>query len=289
MIRPATLGSTLISVGAVDKKQYPTAEIVKKGNLVAVVSPYEWEAIGASRAVAAGTKWTDWAGLPGSENLTKTLRTYKWDAPSESRGKVADVTTALAKATKKISASYEQPYVRHAPIGPFVAVADVRSDGSVTVWTHSAQSQGLRARIAYMLGTKPEQVVVRWLDHSGQYGRTTFGGDRIAQFVLLRPHDGSAPYRRSACWNALQRVKAGGMGRYGVAVRQNSESARRCVRNAQPWSGIGIGRTARQHHAHSWTASAEFCAGGINERSGGSSKGRFYCVSFGAHDRPAVD
>jgi nicotinate dehydrogenase subunit B len=89
----------------------------------------------------------------------------------------AEVTTALAKATKTISASYEQPYVRHAPIGPFVAVADVRSDGSTTVWTHSAQSQGLRARIAYMLGTTPEKIVVRWLDHSGQYGRTTFGGD----------------------------------------------------------------------------------------------------------------
>jgi nicotinate dehydrogenase subunit B len=177
MIRPATLGSTLISVGAVDKKQFPTTEIVKKGNLVAVVSPNEWEATSAARAVAAGTKWTAWAGLPGSENVTKTLRTYKWNTPPESRGKAADVTTALAKARKKISASYEQPFVRHAPIGPFVAVADVRSDGSVTVWTHSAQSQGLRARIAYMLGTTPEQVVVRWLDHSGQYGRTTFGGD----------------------------------------------------------------------------------------------------------------
>ena len=177
MIRPGTLGSTLISVGAVDKKQFPTAEIVKKGNLVAVVSPDEWEAIRASRAVAAETKWTDWAGLPGSENVTKTLRSYKWNMPPESRGKSADVTTALAKAAKTISASYEQPYVRHAPIGPFVAVADVRSDGSVTVWTHSAQSQGLRARIAYMLGTTPQQVVVRWLDHSGQYGRTTFGGD----------------------------------------------------------------------------------------------------------------
>jgi nicotinate dehydrogenase subunit B len=177
MIRPATIGSTLISVGAVDKKQFPTAEIVKKGNLVAVVSPNEWEAISASRAVAAGTKWTEWAGLPGSENVTKTLRAHKWDAPTESRGKAAEVTAAMAKAAKTISASYEQPYVRHAPIGPFVAVADVRGDGSVTVWTHSAQSQGLRARIAYMLGTTPEHVVVRWLDHSGQYGRTTFGGD----------------------------------------------------------------------------------------------------------------
>ena len=96
MIRPATLGSTLISVGAVDKKQFPTAEIVKKGNLVAVVSPNEWEAISAARAVSAGTKWTAWVGLPGSENVTKTLRAYKWNTPSESRGTAADVTSALA-------------------------------------------------------------------------------------------------------------------------------------------------------------------------------------------------
>ncbi len=85
MVRPATLGSTLISVGAIDKKRFPTAEVVKKGNLVAVVSPNEWEAVSAARAVAAGTKWTAWSGLPGSENLTKVLREYKWGAPGKPR------------------------------------------------------------------------------------------------------------------------------------------------------------------------------------------------------------
>ncbi len=186
MIRPATLGSTLISVGILDKKQFPTAEIVGKGNLLAVGSPDVWEAVSAAQAVAASTKWTEWAGLPGSENLTKTLRAYSWGAPSESRGKAADVAAALASAQKKVSVSYEQPYVRHAPIGPFVAVADVRSDGSVTVWTHSSQSQGLRAQIANTLSVPREGVVVRWLEHSGQYGRTTFGGDGAeADAVIL--------------------------------------------------------------------------------------------------------
>ena len=177
MVRPATLGSTLISVGALNKKLFPTAEVVSKGNLVAVVSPNEWEAIRAAQSVAASTKWTDWSGFSGSEDLTKALRAYKWGAPSESRGKATDVMAALATAPKTISATYGQPYVRHAPIGPFVAVADVRSDGSVTVWTHSAQSQGLRAQIANTLNTPVEKVVVRWLEHSGQYGRTTLGGD----------------------------------------------------------------------------------------------------------------
>src|SRR5580658_6557220 len=164
MVRPATVGSTLVSVGEIDRKQFPTAEAVRKANLVAVVSPDEWEAIRAAQAVAAGTKWTEWSGLAGSENLTKTLREHKWGAPDQTRGNAADVATALANAPKSISASYEQPCVKHAPIGPFLAVADVRSDGTVTVWTHSAHSQALRARIANTLGTTAEKVVVRWLE-----------------------------------------------------------------------------------------------------------------------------
>ena len=76
--------------------------------------------------------------------------------------------------------------MKHAPIGPFLAVADVRSDETVTVWTHSAHSQALRARIARMLNTPVEKVVVRCLEHAGQFGRTTFGGDGAeADAVIL--------------------------------------------------------------------------------------------------------
>ena len=186
MVRPATMGSTLISVGDLERKKFPTADVVKKGNLVGVVSPSEWEAIRAAEAVAAGTKWTEWAGLPGSENVSRAIREYKWEKADESKGNADAAKEALAKAAKLFSASYEQGYTRHAPIGPFVAVADVRSDGSTTVWTHSAQSQGLRARIAYLLGVPTEKVAVRWLEHSGQYGRTTFGGDGAeADAVIL--------------------------------------------------------------------------------------------------------
>lgn len=186
MVRPATLGSTLVSAGTIDKTKFPTAEVVRKGNLLAVVSPNEWEAVQAALSVSEATKWTAWSGLPDSENATKAIREYKWEKPSGSKGKAAETTAALQSVTRKISATYEQGYVRHAPIGPFVAVADVKSDGSVTIWTHSAQSQGLRARIAYMLSIPFEKVVVRWMDQSGQYGRTTLGGDGAeADAVIL--------------------------------------------------------------------------------------------------------
>ncbi|HEY6923411.1 MAG TPA: molybdopterin cofactor-binding domain-containing protein, partial [Steroidobacteraceae bacterium] len=185
MVRPPTLGSTLISCGKVDESLFPTARVIRKGNLIAAVSPDEWEAINAAQAVAAATKWTDWSGLPGSERLTQALRQHSWGQP-ETKGNAPAVVTALAGASRTITAAYEQAYVRHAPIGAFVAVADVRSNGDVTVWTHSAQSQGLRARLAHMLGMPVEKVIVRWLEHSGQYGRTTLGGDGAeADAVIL--------------------------------------------------------------------------------------------------------
>ena len=62
MVRPATLGSTLITVGALDKTRFPNAQVITKQNLVAVLSPDEWEAVSAARSVATGTKWSEWSG-----------------------------------------------------------------------------------------------------------------------------------------------------------------------------------------------------------------------------------
>src|SRR5581483_9660758 len=104
-----------------------------KGNLVGVVAPTEWEAIKAARQVASGTKWSDWRGLPGDQRLFAFLR------------EDADWKSAPAKASKKHSATYEMPFLKHAPIGPAMAVADHRSDGTVYVYTHTQNPQALRS------------------------------------------------------------------------------------------------------------------------------------------------
>lgn len=184
MVRPATLGSTLVKAGTFDKAKFPTAEVVTKGNLVAVVSPDEWEAVSASRAVAASTTWSEWAGLPGHSNLGEVIKTNR--VQGGKRGDQARTAEALKSSVKVVSATYEQPYVKHAPIGPYISVADVKADGTAMVWTHTAQSQGLRAHLAHMLGVKTDKVTVRWLEGAGQYGRTSLGGDAAdADAVVL--------------------------------------------------------------------------------------------------------
>src|SRR6476646_7992622 len=74
VVHPKTLGSTLVSAGAVDKTKFPNSQVIVKGNLVGVVAPTEWEAIQAAEQVADDTQWTEWKGLPGNAKLHEYLR-----------------------------------------------------------------------------------------------------------------------------------------------------------------------------------------------------------------------
>jgi nicotinate dehydrogenase subunit B len=178
VVHPKTLGSTLVSAGQLDKSKFPNSQVVVKGNLVGVVASTEWEAIQASQQVAAATKWTDWKGLPGSAKLYDYLRKEcDWSsAPvSKSNATVGEVAPALASAHKKLSASYQFSYMKHAPIGPTMAVADYQPDGTVHIHTHNQNPQALRGEIAVMLGTTPDHVIVHTHPGAGHYGRSNGG------------------------------------------------------------------------------------------------------------------
>ncbi len=178
VVHPKTLGSTLISAGQVDKTKYKNAQVIVKGNLVGVVAPTEWEAIQAAEQVASATKWTEWKGLPGNAKLYQHLRGESdWKsapvaAASTNKGNAA---VALATGKKKLSATYQLSYMKHAPIGPTMAVADVKPDGTVHIHTHNQNPQLLRSEIAMMLRTTPDHVIVHAYAGPGHYGRSNGG------------------------------------------------------------------------------------------------------------------
>ena len=178
MVHPKTLGSTLVSVGKLDKTKFPNSQVIVKGNLVGVVAPTEWEAIQASQQVAGGTKWTDWKGLPGSAKLYDYLRKEAdWTTAPVTKSNAAkgDVAPILSSPHKKLSATYQFSYMKHAPIGPTMAVADVKPDGTVHLHTHNQNPQALRGEIAMMLGTTPDHVIVHTYAGPGHYGRSNGG------------------------------------------------------------------------------------------------------------------
>jgi nicotinate dehydrogenase subunit B len=178
VVHPKTLGSTLVAAGTLDKAEFPSAKVVVKGNLVGVVAPTEWEAIKAAQSLALTTKWTEWRGLPGHTQVHAWMRDKAdWKATPVAKGTKNRGATApaLGSAAKTLTASYELPYMKHAPIGPTIAVGDVRADGAVFVHTHNQNPQALRGQIAMMLGTSVDKVVVRIYAGPGHYGRSNGG------------------------------------------------------------------------------------------------------------------
>jgi CO/xanthine dehydrogenase Mo-binding subunit len=178
IVHPKTLGSTLVSAGPLDKSKFANSKVIVKGNLVGVVAPTEWEAIQASQQVASGTKWTDWKGLPAGAKLYDYLRKEAdWTtAPvTKSDAGKGEVDVVLASAHKKLSATYQLSYMKHAPIGPTMAVADVKPDGTVHIYTHNQNPQALRGEIAMMLGTTADHVIVHAYPGPGHYGRSNGG------------------------------------------------------------------------------------------------------------------
>jgi nicotinate dehydrogenase subunit B len=178
MVHPKSLGSTLVSVGSLDKSRFPNTQVVVKGNLVGVVAPTEWEAIRAAQQVAGLTKWKDWKGLPGHARVFDYLRrdadwnTTRVTKSDKSKG---EVPAAMTGAAKKLTATYQLPYLKHAPMGPTLAVADVQTDGTVYIYTHNQNPQALRGEIAHMLSTSPDNIVVRTFAGAGHYGRSNGG------------------------------------------------------------------------------------------------------------------
>src|SRR4051812_21232292 len=178
IVHPKSLGSTLVSAGEVDKTKFPNSQVVVKGNLVGVVAPTEWEAIQAANQVARDTKRTEWKGLAGNEKLYQHLREqadWKSAPGANGRGNKGEAQPALASAHKKFSAAYQMPYMKHAPIGPAMAVADLKADGTVHIYVHNQNRQELRGEIAMMLAITADHVIVHAYPGPGHYGRSNGG------------------------------------------------------------------------------------------------------------------
>ena len=180
IVRPPSTGATLLSVDESSLRGIPDVRVVRVENFLAVVAKDEWAAVRAATTLKAS--WQEQASLPGHEGLDRFSRTAPLERDQEilNRGNAADVSR---RAAKTISATYFWPFQSHASLGPSCAVADVRADGTATVWTASQGVHGLRGNLSKVFGIPPGKLRVVFLDGSGSYG--TNGGDHVAADALL--------------------------------------------------------------------------------------------------------
>ena len=183
-------------VSAKFTKQPPAgAQLVVKGNFVAVVADDEWKAIQARTLVDA--KWADDPAVKNLGNYYASLRS----SPNNEFNLADSVTVrgnvdaALAAAgSKAVTARYDYPQQIHGLIGPSVAIASYdRAKGSMLIWAGSQNLVQTRADVAQMLGIPLDDIRVLYTEQSSLFGRG--GVDDVAPAAALLSHELGKPVR----------------------------------------------------------------------------------------------
>ena len=90
--------------------------------------------------------------------------------PGTVAAKRGDAAAALKKPAKLIEASYEFPYLAHAPMEPLNCVVDFTGE-ACTIYNGEQWHTFDQATAAGVLGLKPEQVQIRQMYAGGSFGR----------------------------------------------------------------------------------------------------------------------
>lgn len=181
--RPPVFGGTVRSFDSAATMQVPGVKAaVQIPSGVAVIAENLWAAkTGRDKLQIA---WDD--GPNASLSTPEMLKDFS--AQSEKPGavarKVGDPAAALASAAKKISATYDVPYLAHACMEPLNCVVDIRSD-SCEIWTGTQFETVDRARAAQIAGLPPERVQLHTTFLGGGFGRRA---NPASDFVVEATH-----------------------------------------------------------------------------------------------------
>ena len=105
----------------------------------------------------------------GSDEIMREYRQLA-DKPGTSARKDGDADAAITGAARKISATYEFPYLAHAPMEPLDAVVKLTAN-SCEIWAGDQFQTVDQANAARTAGLKPEQVQIHTLYAGGSFGR----------------------------------------------------------------------------------------------------------------------
>jgi len=181
VVRPPAMGASLQSVDESSVRGAPgLVKVVREGNFLGVVAESEWGAMQAAQKLKAS--WSKWEGLPEQSKLWEYVRATKINK-DDVTSNVGDAEQALARAAKRVSATYNWAIHTHGSMGPSCAVTEFK-EGKLTCWSASQATHNLRLQLAAMLSMKDSDVRVIYVDGSGCYGRNGHE-DAAADAALL--------------------------------------------------------------------------------------------------------
>jgi isoquinoline 1-oxidoreductase subunit beta len=167
--RPPLFGATVRSIDKAASLKVPgVTDVVEVPAGVAVLAKGFWAARKGREALKV--EWDETkAEHRGSAELLAEYRALA-EKPGLKARTEGDVTAGLASAAKTFEATYEFPYLAHAPMEPLDCVVKL-ADGKAEVWAGSQIPTIDQGTIAHILGIGPDKVELHTLLAGGSFGR----------------------------------------------------------------------------------------------------------------------
>lgn len=154
---------------------------------VAVVARDTWSALEAAEALEM-----DWQTGENADASTDDLRRRFGELAGET-GEIVrddgDVEAALRSAETVLEATYELPYLAHAPMEPMNCTIDLRSN-RCEVWTPTQNPQSVRENVARVLELDVSAVTVHVTLVGGGFGRRLYPDMEMEAAIIAREVDG---------------------------------------------------------------------------------------------------
>jgi isoquinoline 1-oxidoreductase beta subunit len=167
--RPPQFGATVKSFDPAAASAVPgVVKVVQVPGGVAVVAKNFWAAkLGRD---ALKIEWDDAHAEKRSSSTIMDEYRKLADQPATSARKQGDAAKAIQDAAHKVSASFEFPYLAHAPMEPLDALVKLDAN-SCEIWAGDQFQTMDQANAARTAGLTPQQVSIHTLYAGGSFGR----------------------------------------------------------------------------------------------------------------------
>ncbi len=187
-------GGKLVGFDEAAARKVPgVRDIVRLDDAVAVIGDHFWAA--RQGLLAAHARWDDG---PDAQTSSVAIRAALAEA-SLQPGAVArddnDAHGKIAAAPTRLHATYQLPFLAHAPMEPINTTLHVRHDGA-DLWVGTQVPVRAQEAVARVTGLKPEQVRVHNQLMGGAFGRR-LDVDSIEQAAAIARH---LPYPVKIVW-----------------------------------------------------------------------------------------
>jgi isoquinoline 1-oxidoreductase beta subunit len=193
--RPPLFGATVASIDAGAAKAIPgVVDVVQISSGVAVVGKNFWAARKGREALVVNWN-SDKAEKRGSDQILAEYRELA-KTPGLPARMEGNAESALGQAAKRIEATFDFPYLAHAPMEPLDCVVKL-SANACEIWAGDQFQTVDQGNAARVLGLKPEQVTIHTLFAGGSFGRrANTVSDYIVEGVeIAKATGGKAPVR----------------------------------------------------------------------------------------------